>query len=474
MQARSVKILLLTALLAGASLAARAQTYYLDLTNQLLDVPLRAVVVAQVLDGRPGAPPLGIAYRGVGGKSAAIAFRQGLGSELTAFAQSQLPARPTDHAVVLCVRRLHLSETLGGTKEQAAADLTADVYERLPDGYHFVQPVAAQANTLGREVTYYHAAHLVQMLSQCLSQLTQADWSAAARRPARTLSQLPADVPAASGLRAAVLREVPRRGIYLRFDQFLANRPDTSVAFHLDTLKRHYRSPLARTLWLGVPRVRPQAARGTDPSAAFASMWGFCDGQRMYARYDKEFYPLMRQRNYFTFVGEAPVDQFHAAAKAEAQGRAALMAGIVGVGVARTNVPDHSGEPMAYSIDMSTGASNLYPGLKNSLHSDTAFVYIYRPAPAVGSNVVTVSVNGQEQGTLCAGQYLEVAWAKFGKPLRLCLSGVVGALSCQYLVPNTGQINYLRINAPTATYPWQWMPAAQGSADLDELDKRSK
>jgi hypothetical protein len=161
----------------------RAETYYLDLTYQTLDVPLRAVTVEQVVDGRAGNPPLGIAYRGVGDKSAAIQFRQGLGPELTAFVQSQLPARPTDHAVVLCPRRLQLSETMGGNKVEALAGMTADVYEHLPDGYHFVQSVAAQASSRGREVTYQHAAHLAQLLSQCLGQLTQADWSAVARAP---------------------------------------------------------------------------------------------------------------------------------------------------------------------------------------------------------------------------------------------------------------------------------------------------
>ena len=262
-----VKIVLLAVLLllVGIGGAARAQTYYLDLSQQTLDVPGRVVAVEQVLDGRAGTPPIGIAFRGVGSKAAAIAFRQGVGPALTAFMQSQLPARPTDHPVLLCLRRLHLSETLGGTREQATADLAADVYEHRPDGYHFVQSVAGQTSSQGREVTYHHATHLAGLLGQCLGQLYAADWAAVALRPARPLAALAADVPAPSR-RAAILREAPRRGLYLRFDQFLANRPDTGLVLRVDTLRqRRYASPLATAQWLGVARVRPLGRIGCRP-----------------------------------------------------------------------------------------------------------------------------------------------------------------------------------------------------------------
>ena len=64
---------------------------------------LAGASVEQVLDGRAGQPPIGVVYRGWGGKSAAVAFRQGLGPELTTFVHMLLSARPADHTVVLCV-----------------------------------------------------------------------------------------------------------------------------------------------------------------------------------------------------------------------------------------------------------------------------------------------------------------------------------------------------------------------------------
>ncbi|MBU6119487.1 hypothetical protein [Hymenobacter siberiensis] len=130
-----MKLFLLAALLAGVSLSARAQTYYLDLTNQALTLSDNTLGVEQVVDGRAGQPPIGIVYRGLNGKSAAVAFRQGLETELTSFLQIQLPVRAAGgHTVVLCVRSLHIGEIMGGKKQQAIAELTADVYEQITDG----------------------------------------------------------------------------------------------------------------------------------------------------------------------------------------------------------------------------------------------------------------------------------------------------------------------------------------------------
>ncbi|MFD2718920.1 DUF2846 domain-containing protein [Hymenobacter monticola] len=468
-----MKTFLLTLLMAGASLAARAQTFYPDLDLQTLDVPGRVVHVEQVLDGRAGTPPIGIAYRA--GRAAAIEFRQGVGPALTAFALRQLPARPTDHPVVLCLRSLHLGETLGGPREQATADLTADVYEHLPDGYHFVQAVAAHASTQGREVTYWHAVHLAQMLAQCLGQLNTADWAAGAARPARLLTALPTDAPAA-GRRAAILRETPRRGLYFRFEEFLQNRPDTTLTFALDTARaRRYPSPIATAQWLGVARVRPKVRFGANPDATLGEdLWGFCDGQQVFVKYNKLFYPLTRQGSFFTFVAEAPLDQLHAEALAQSQSRAAMLAGLVGAAVARTNMPDHTAEPMTYGLDMTTGALGPFPALGTPVRTDTAYVYLYRPAQAADAPPVGVFVDGREMGALRPGQYLEVPWTRFGKPMRLCLNGVPVSNPCQLLVPNAAQLSYLKIDASRNGPAWQWMSPRQGSAELDELDKLRK
>jgi hypothetical protein len=224
-----------------------------------------------------------------------------------------------------------------------------------------------------------------------------------------------------------------------------------------------------------VARVRPKVRLGPNPDVNLGDgIWGFCDGRQVFVKYNKLFYPLMRQGSFFTFVAEAPLDQLHAEALAQSQARTAMIGGMVGAALARTNMPDHTAEPMAYGLDMATGAMGPFPALGTPLRTDTAYVYLYRPAQAAEARPVGVLVDGRDVGVLRPGQYLEVPWTRFGKPMRLCLNGVPVANPCQLLVPNAAQLNYLKIDSSRNGPAWQWMPPRQGAADLDELDKLRK
>jgi hypothetical protein len=473
---------ILIVILFFASLAARAQLYYLNLAEVPLPATICPAMVEQVLDGRAQQTAIGFVYRGLGRQAATVLFQRGIGPELTDYLHAQIAAQPTDHPVVFCLRQLRVSETMGNRRQYATADLAADVYEHLPDGYHFVQNVGASTSTRNFDFTSYHASQLAKLLSECLGQLSQADWAAAATRPALQLAQLPTDAPAGlgaparRGLAAAILREAPRRGIYRSFEQFLTNRPDTTLVFWLDTLRLHYKGDLAAHKWQRVTRVHPRSAP-RSPSLP-TDLWGFSDGQQLFVRHHQHYFPLMRQGSFFTFVGEAPVDLDYARARAEAQGHAMVMAGLAGAGVAFTRATDHTAEPMAYAVDMRTGGLAPYSALSAGapLRADTAYVYVYRPAAAAGTSPATVRVLVEDQvaGNLRPGEYLEVPWPAYARPLRLCLDGLPGTSSCQYLVPNARRHNYLRLSPAGAAQPWQWVAAKQGEADLEALDKLLK
>jgi hypothetical protein len=470
-----MKQLLLGLVLATASLGARAQEYYLDLSRQRLEVPGRTIAVEQVLDGRSGDPPLGLVYRGLSNNRArAVAFRQGLGPELTAFTQYQLPARPTDRPLVLCVRQLRLNEEHTFGIESATAYLSLDAYLHRPDGYHFVQSIASHTTAQGTEVTKLHAGHLALLLSYCLGQLSRADWAAAAAQPARTLAQLPADVPAALPSRApvakepAILRELPRRGVYRSFAQFLANRPDDRRALRLDTVQPRLRSLLAWQQWQRVPWVRPLVADSLGGWAEPAGIWGFSDGQALFVQHDQHFFPLRRQGAFFTTVGTALPDEEAQRIQATARAQAGYSSGVLKAPAVVTDVP------VCYAVDMQAGGLYPYPGLRAPTRPDTAYVYVYRPAQALGPAQVQVWLNGKQAGTLRPGQYLELPWPYYDTLFSLCLTDGTSGSACQHLLPDVAQPNFLRVSFSPEAPLWQWVPTAQGLADLDELDRLRK
>jgi hypothetical protein len=449
-----------------------AQIYYLKLDHDTIALANRVVRVEQVLDGRPGHPTIGLVYRGLGNRPAAVLFRKGLETELTDFLHQQLPARPTDHPIVLCLRQLRISEVLNGLTEDASADLAADLYLQQPDGYHFVRSVAACTQQRALETTALHSAHIALLLQQCLEQLSPVDWAQLPPTPARSLQQLPNDVPmavAATGARVkrpAILREKPRSGIFYSFEQFVANRPDTTLHLSSDTLGRL--APGAGPQhWAGVVRYRPavvnEKGRRTNLTK---SAWGYCDGQRLFVQHKGSYFPLVRQADFFTFIGEKPLDVEYMRARSDAQARAMV------VGVARVNSaePDHRGEPTPYALDMRTGQVAPYPDpLRPApLRLDTAYVYLYRRADA-SPTPVPVYLEGRKIAQLQPNEYLVLPWPYYARMMRLCVD-VGTPFPCQLLVPDTSAAGFLKINPDSAAEPWQWVDAQQGQRDLDALD----
>lgn len=466
---------LATLLLSLAAYQAQAQVYYLDLSKQEIALPNRTVHVAQVIDGRPGRPTIGLVYRGLDNRSAAVLFRNGLEAELTSFLQKQLPARPTDHPIVLCLRQLRVGEQLNGVTEVANADLAADIYAHLPDGYHFMRSTGARTSKRALETTSAHPAHVALLLQQCLEQLTDADWTQAQTAPTRTLQQLPNDVPTA-GLTTggksrmpAILQEAPRRGVYFTFEQFLANQPDTLTAFQLDTLSlKKWGGNAGKVLWWGVTRVQPMIVEYQGQRQPLAkTAWGVSDGKQLYVQYEKHFYPLMRHANFFTFVGEKPLDLEYMRAASRAQAKAGM------IGVATVQAQDHTGEPTPYAVDMRTGQSAPFPDplRVRPARVDTTYLYLYRQADT-SLEPVSVFLEGREVGKLRPNEYMELPWPYYARMMRLCIS-LSKSATCQLLVPDVAKANYLRISSaatPLST-SWQWVSNTQGEADLDALDK---
>ena len=443
----------------------QAKPFYLDLNHQQLNLQGRNFCVEQVVDGRAGQTAIGVINHGFNNKPTAVLFRKGMQPELTTWLQQQLPPRPTDHNVVLCVRQLRVGEVISGLNRApaATADLVADIYERRPDGYHFVCNVADRISSRGVSIDSDHLYHLVALLEHCLAQVTKANWDLAGKRPARTLAQAAAEHPQA-GKPAIFRAAVPRRGVYYTVEDFLANRPDTTAALELDTLRAGAIGTGAASEWVGTVVLRAKVRTADGDRVGKKDVWGFSDGRQAFVRQINTYRPLTQQADFFTFVGAATLD----VEAANRRSKKFIERSIIGLNFSSTG-PDNTGQPMVYGLDSRTGlvAPLLTPG--QPLRHDTAFVYVYRPlgGPPESQRLL---LNDREVGYLRPGQYLELEWPHFGRPMRLTLESAAGP--ALLLAPSAARANYVRLvpNAPTS--PWQWMPARQGEAEVDALEKQ--
>jgi hypothetical protein len=287
--------------------------------------------------------------------------------------------------------------------------------------------------------------------------LQTADWVQAAQQPARNLAQLPTDQPAPRRRPAILRAALPRPGIYFSFEQFLANRPDTTAQLRLDTLN------ISALGWEGTLHLRPQVRNASGARLPARELWGFSDGRQAYIRQNATFCPLTRQGEFVTFIGPAPLDVGAATQRAQ---NSAWAGGMLGSMVADGSVDDQTGKPMVFALDTRSGLVAPFPMPGQVQPNDTAFIYIYQPAGTAESK--SLFLNDRKVGQLRPGQYLEVAHPRFGQAIRLSF-GTVGSPAL-LLVPDTTRPNYVKL-LPTSAAPWQWMPPRQGEAEVDALEK---
>lgn len=496
-----LRLLLALVSLFTAPASAHGQAYYPSMTGQTIEVPNRAFYVEQVLDGRPGKPAIGTIYKGLSDKSATVLFQQSLEIELTDWLKSHLPARSTDHAVILIVRQLHVGETVENTpmssREISSAELSVDVYAHLPDGYHLVRNITGRTQNAGIGNNGGHAPRLAQLFQRSLAQLTATDWPDVARQPARTLAQVMASsLPSA---RPAVLRAaLPRRGVYHNAAQFLANQPDTTAQLRLDTVRWNaaranlldpnalgrYRGVFGQqgsyysrsawnspSGWKGTVQLIATARTAAGERVAAREVWGFSDGRQSYLRQAGSFRALTHQGDFYTFVGAAPVDIAAAGGSWGRSGAANNPGRRPAPGTMRRDVNDTSGEPMVFALDMRTGLAAPFPLPGQPARADTAFLYVYRPLGGP-PEAQTVLLNEREVGKLRPGECVELACPHYGDAVRLGLG--IGSNAALLLVPNTAAANYVRLNSTAAASPWQWMPTHLGEAEVNALEKQRK
>ena len=471
-------------LFAFCSRPALAQVYYLDLSKQPLDLPGRVVSIEQVVDGRPGRPAsVGTIYKRMNDKPVPVLFRQSLETELTAWLGQQLPARPTDQPVLLCVRQLLVSETIAnnllGGNTTATAQLAMDLYIHQRGGYQFIRSRTAQLNWPGSNTNADHAWQVAQLLQQCLAALTAADLTAAAGRPQRRLAQVlamaPAGPPKAAILRAARLR----RGVYFSFEQFATNQPDTAAQVRIDTVRGNtFRAkalgPNTGTNglgWEGTVLLRAKV-RANGSLVPMKQVWGFAQGNQAFVRQGNLYRPLNRLRDFYTYVGAAPMDYKASRERVLGSGNVAL-GGVAGRPItgAIDTPEDDTGQPMVFALNMTTGYVAPYPPIGQPMPHDTAFIYVYRPASGP-VEAQTILLNDRVVGQLLPGQYLELTWPHFGQAVRLSV-GIAGGPTL-LVVPNTATANYIRLRSGAALTPWQWMSATQGEAEVDALEKQQR
>ncbi len=440
--------------------AAQAQVYYLDLSKATLDLPNRAVHVEQVLDGRPRRGSIGTVHRGLSNIRQPADLQPNVPQALTAWVQGQLPARPTDHPVVLVLRLLQLNESIGAFSEKSSIDVAVDVYARLADGYHYVLSAAELVENKGLETTAQHPANLALALQRCLAQCQSVGWDKLPPQPARTLADLQQlGRPTVAALPyPALVDSVRPKGYYPTFLAFRNNQPVAEPA--LSTVA----TPRTAKGWEGTQEVAPVLATAAGPPAALRNAWGFSDGQQAYIWHNRHYLPLTRAGNTFRFVSFTGPDP-------GAVSTAGFLGGAVGGAIAAAAT---TGKPGDFTLDMVTGTVSPFAEGSGPAPADTALVYVYRRASST-PGPVQVLLNGKVVAELEAWQSVAIPYTDKVHEVSLCLQSAPGR--CTAFIPTFGAASYVEIGRTVtdpAKPPLELVPVKKGVFDLRVLQAHAK
>ena len=298
-------------------------------------------------------------------------------------------------------------------------------------------------------------------------------------------AQAPAVVATATAKPAILRAAQPRTGVYFSFEQFAANRPDTTAQLQPDCVRGN--SLRAKTLGAntntngrgleGTLLLQAKVHRADGRTVPMQQVWGFARTGQAFVRQGNPFRYLTRPRGFYTYVGAAPIDyeatRQRGTALAYGYGAGSPASGGKAghpiTGALPNSRDDDTGQPMVFAINMQTGYVAPYPPARLAMPADTAFVYVYRPnnGPAEAQPVL---LNDRLIGQLRPGQYLELAWPHFGNAMRLSV-GTAGGPTLM-AVPNTATANYVKLQTGQAISPWHWMLPAQGEVEVDALEKQ--
>lgn len=433
---------------------AHAQVVHLNLAKQTINLPVRNFYIEQVLDGRTDRAGIGMVPAG---KYFSIAqhpadLDPNLVQGLTAYLQSQLPARPGDHAALLLVRDLRISETSqptnpatgmgGGVIRQAKA--TLELYLHAADGYHFVQTATETVSPMGLlmlGVAPSHERNISKVLQHCLEQFATADWNTAQNQPLQSAAALSkigrVDLVAEASYPILSAAVGPEPGYFSSFLAFRNNQAVATPTLRVGTTSRKEKG------WESLPEIMPVlVTEGKERS--LPENWGFSDGKHLYIRYKGHYAELMRQGRSFEFMGPAEAATW------------------------LTTPP-----PVRYSLDLVAGRATLFADAgRPATLTDTARIYVYRN---LGSGAaLPIFLNDQAVGELAENQVLLLTWTDPAHEPRLRL-GSATAPELTFL-PNFRQPVYVRgaRKPDPAKLPLEVVPTKVGEFDLKAIKLRTR
>jgi hypothetical protein len=261
--------------------------------------PVTGIVI---FDMRFDTSNTGLLQNSVLGKEKLLHFKKGTCHEVKEFCESDLvltPSGSSDRGITLAcfIKKLFISDNiyLNDGKKVSANDVNFEVksgimtvlefYAQREDS--FIPLYRFDSTITGKKDVYRFAdEYISNILSASLRKMESLDWERIFTNvKPKKLSEINTHYNARFNI--PILKELPKRGLYLSFDHFKKNNP-LDTAFTVDKTKKGD--------FLYVKNKKGEDILQTE-------LWGYCDGKNMYVFSAENYFQLYRQDNTFLVYG---------------------------------------------------------------------------------------------------------------------------------------------------------------------------
>lgn len=204
-----------------------------------------------------------------------------------------------------------------------------------------------------------------------------------------------------------VLENTPPRGIYDSFEEFKTNTPSITDSFYTESKVRTQEN------WEGTLSLTPRYA---ENNKKVKKVWGFSDGQNLYAFHQWEFFKVIIDSSEVGFYAYKELDNSGAIA-------AGVAGGAIGGGIyAAIAVENAKKKRVYYKIDLSNGEfiNEKSASAQSKVENKEARVIIYRRDKQQKNEALTISFSDTTTFQLIPNSLLEFKIPVSSEPIKVC------------------------------------------------------
>lgn len=416
--------LLLTLLIFLSCISVQAQKQIISLTKEKFSKPVENIHIDSIIDLRYDKSKIGWVRKGLEPVKVQADFEEPFLVELNKFISKNSVSSGSAIPLILKVNKFEISEKTYPNTEVGTAEIALEFLAKKNNDFIKILDAASTTEVSSLTgVSGKHDENIKQALEACFAQLAKTNINekinSGAPLEKNYLKVNTYYLPDYSSIPALSAKSI-KSGVFQSFQEFKGNSPGITDGF---TVKNN--------------GVLIYSATGKK----IENVWGFSDGNNIYMYYgtEKNYFPIKRQDNYFTFSGLVST----------VNTGAVMMGGLVGgmIGGAVAGALTENTRKVDYILNMISGdvtEAQQYSPKTDLLKS--AKVIFYRKAKSESSESVGIYVKDSLYAQLAPNSFVELNFKAPVEELNICLKSKNQA--CLKYIPVLERTRYVECGLP--------------------------